>query len=397
MTQSPRFARKLSELAQIQAPYFQMAHHPKVAALPADACNFDTGNPTEMPLPGYVAALQKWSVPQANDWFAYFGGDEHARQVVARTLQAQLERPYTADDIVMTNGAFGALAVVFQCLAEAGDEVIYTVPAWFFYEGMIYYTGATPVPVAICPDDFDLDLKALAAAITEKTKAVLINSPHNPTGKIYPPATLRGLAEILHNASQRYGHPIYLISDEAFRQIRFDNREFPSPTSYYPNSFMVYTYGKTLLNPGDRLGYLAISPELQGREELQEPLFLTKAFAGFATPNSLLMRGLEDIEGLCIDLEQLQQRRDWLVRELRKIGYQVHVPEGTFYLFPRSPLADDWAFIDLLLDQHIYCLPGSVLKLPGYFRLSLTANDQMVEKALPGFAKAFEQAKQLNK
>lgn len=392
MSQTPRFARKMSELAEIEAPFFQLSQHPKVASLPADACNFAFGNPMDMPIPGYVAALQKWSVPHSPDWFAYFGGDDHARSVVARTLQAHFGRPYTAHDIVMTNGAFGALSVALQCLAEAGDEVIYMLPPWFFYEGMIHNTGAKPVAIKIRSDNFDLDLDAIAAAINEKTKAVLVNSPNNPTGKIYPPATLRALAHILQTASDRYGHPIYLVSDEAYRRILFDNIEFPSPTSYYPHSLMVYTYGKTLLNPGERLGYLAISPEMPGREQLQTPLFLAKAFAGFATPNSLLMRAIEDIEELCIDLNQLQRRRDRLVSELRKIGYKVHLPEGTFYLFPRSPLADDWAFIDLLLDQKISCLPGSVVNLPGYFRLSLTANDDMIERSVAGFAAAFELA-----
>ncbi|MFN8444900.1 MAG: aminotransferase class I/II-fold pyridoxal phosphate-dependent enzyme [Caldilineaceae bacterium] len=396
MSQNARFSRKITELAQIEAPLFRNWENPKAATLPADACIFDSGNPTELPLPGYVAALQKWSVPQANDWFGYFGGEGHAKKVVANSLQAQFGRPYTPDDIIMTNGAFGALAVALQCLAEAGDEVIYLLPPWFFYEGMIHNTGAKPVAVQIRLDNFDLDLDAIAAALNEKTKAIVINSPNNPTGKIYPPATLAALAEILQSASERYGHPIYLISDEAYRRILYDNREFHSPTSYYPHSLMVYTYGKTLLNPGERLGYLAVSPEMPGREELQKPLFLAQAFTGFAIPNSLLMRALEDIEELCVDLNQLQRRRDRLVGALQKIGYQVHVPEATFYLFPRSPLADDWAFVDLLMEQKISCLPGSVVNLPGYFRLSLTANDAMIERSLAGFAAAFALAQSRN-
>ena len=219
---------------------------------------------------------------------------------------------------------------------------------------------------------------------------IYLCSPNNPTGKIYPPATLQALAEILKSASERYGHPIYLFSDEAYNRILLDNQEFPSPTSYYPYSLMVYTYGKTLLNPGERLGYLAISPEMPEREKIRFPLFLAKAFAGLATPNSLLMHAIEDIEELCIDLNQLRRRRDQLINALREIGYKVHQPEGTFYLLPQSPIADDWAFFNILAEQNIICLPGTVVDLPGYFRLSLTANDLMIERSIAGFARAFE-------
>lgn len=393
MSQTPRFAHKITELGQIESPFFQVSA--RIAQLPSspDTCDFTFGNPHDMPLPGYVAALQKWSVPNSKDYYAYVSGEDHAKKVIAKSLNDRFGRPYAADDILMTNGAFGALSVMFQCLVEAGDEVLYMLPPWFFYEGMIHNAGGKAVQLRVRPDNFDLDLDAIAAAINEKTKAVLVNSPNNPTGKIYPPATLRALGQILTDASQRYGHPIYLFSDEAYNHILLDNAEFHSPTSYYPYSLMVYTYGKTLLNPGERLGYLAISPEMPERETIRMPLFITKLFVGLATPNALLMHAIEDIEELCIDLNQIQRRRDRLVAALSEIGYQVHCPQGTFYLLPKSPIEDDWAFFDILAAQNIICLPGTVVDLPGYFRLSLTANDAMIERSIAGFAKAFAIAK----
>ena len=393
MTQSPPFARKMAELAQIEAPFFQVQMHPKYVNRAADCCDFTFGNPNEMPLPGFVAALQKWSTPQNPSWYGYFSGEDHAQAVVARTLSDRLGRPYTAADVLMTNGATGALTVALQGLVEAGDEVIYLLPPWFFYAGMIHHAGGKPIAVKIRQDNFDLDLDAIAAAITDKTKAIIVNSPNNPTGKIYPPATLQALGELLLTASAKHGHPIYLISDEAYNRILFDNCAFPSPTSYYPNSLLVYTYGKTLLTPGQRLGYLAISPEMTGGETLRMPLLMAKLFSGLAIPNSLLMHGIEDLEELSIDLNQLQRRRDRLVTALHEIGYTVHAPEGTFYLLPRSPLSDDWAFFNLLADHNIYCLPGTVVDLPGYFRLSLTASDEMIERSLAGFAATFALAK----
>ena len=392
MTPPPPFARKMAELAQIEMPFFQMQQHPKYVNRRADSCNFTFGNPHDMPLPGFVAALQKWSTPQDQNWFAYFGGQDHAQAVIARRLHDRSGRPYVAEDVLMTNGAFGALTVALQGLVEAGDEVIYLLPPWFFYAGMIHHAGGKPVAVPIRQDNFDLDLNAIAAAITDKTKAIIVNSPNNPTGKIYPPATLRALGDLLQQASARYGRPIYLILDEAYSRILFDGNDFPSPTAYYPYSLLVYTYGKTLLNPGERLGYLAISPEMPEREQVRMPLLMAKVFSGLAIPNSLLMHAIEDIEELCLDLNQLQRRRDRLVTALREIGYTVHNPEGTFYLLPRSPLADDWAFFELLADHNIYCLPGTVVDLPGYFRLSLTASDDMIERAIPGFAAAFAAA-----
>lgn len=392
MSQTPRTSTRMAELAQIASPIFQTSERIDRMPRTPNTCDFAFGNPQDMPLPGYVSALKKWSTPDSKDYYAYFAGDEHARNVVARTLRDRSGRPYTDEDILMTNGAFGALAVMFNGLLEAGDEVIYMLPPWFFYAGMIHNAGATPVPVKVRPDNFDLDLDAIAAAINEKTKAVLVNSPNNPTGKIYPPATLQALSEVLQDASKRYGHPIYLFSDEAYNRILLDNQEFPSPSSYYPYSFVVYTYGKTLLNPGERLGYLALSPEMPERETIRMPLFVAKAFTGLATPNSLLMHAIEDIEELCIDINQLRRRRDRLIEALGEIGYQVHRPEGTFYLLPKSPIEDDWAFFDILAAQDIICLPGTVVELPGYFRLSLTANDEMIERSIRGFAKAFEKA-----
>jgi aspartate aminotransferase len=247
-------------------------------------------------------------------------------------------------------------------------------------------SGGTPVSVKIDQQTFDLDLAAIEAAITEKTCLIIVNSPNNPTGKIYPSGTLQELSKILTQASERNGRPIYLLSDEAYRQILFDGRSFYSPTSYYPYSFMVYTYGKTLLTPGQRLGYIALPPEMPERELMRTAVFNIQALSGFAFTSALLQHALADIQPLSIDIEHLQYKRDWLVSALRESGYDVHSPEGTFYLLPRSPIEDDRVFTQLLAQEGVLCLPGSVAEMPGYLRLSLTANDEMIEQAIPKFA-----------
>jgi aspartate aminotransferase len=380
----------MDQLSETMARLERWFTNPKLARKAPEIADFLFGNPQDMPIPGFVAALQAWSQPQSPDWFAYFSGQEHARTVVAQSLTTQFDRPFSPADVFMTNGAFGALAVLLDALVSHGDEVIFNLPPWFFYEGMILHAGGTPIRVSVNPTTFDLDLDAIAAAITPHTRAIIVNSPNNPTGKIYSPAALHALADVLATASERHGRPIYLISDEAYRRIVFDNQPYPSPTSYYANSIMVYTYGKTLLTPGERLGYLALSPEMTYREALRAPIDTAQIFTGLAIANSTLMHGLADLEALAIDIPQLERRRNRLVDILQSHGYSVHVPEGSFYLFPRSPSDDDWAFCEVLADHDVFCLPGSVFEMPGYFRLSVTASDAMIEQAIAGFAAAMQ-------
>ncbi|MCB0005639.1 MAG: aminotransferase class I/II-fold pyridoxal phosphate-dependent enzyme, partial [Anaerolineales bacterium] len=320
--------------------------------------------------------------------YAYKMNEASSQQTVAGSLRAQFGRPYDPEDIFMTNGATGALYVTIQTIADAGDEVIYISPPWFGYEEMIRNAGATPVGVRIDPVSFDLDLESIAAAITPRTRLIIVNSPNNPTGKIYPPETLRALGSLLAGASQQYGRPIYLLSDEAYRRILFDGNQFPSPSSFYPFSFIVYTYGKTLLTPGQRLGYIAISPEMPEREAMRNAIFTMQANCGYAFASALLQHALADLEPLCIDMEQMQVKRDRLVEGLREAGYEVHAPEGTFYLLPKAPLADDIAFADQLAAEGVLVLPGTICEMPGYLRLSLTANEAMIDRALPVFQRA---------
>lgn len=363
------------------------------ASVDPEACNFMLGNPHDMPLQGFVDALARAIVPQDKDWFAYKMNEDIPRQVLAKNLSQTRGLSFQPEDIFMTTGAFGALAVSLNAMIDPGDEVIFITPPWFFYETLILAAGGKPVRVKVNPESFDLDLAAIEAAITTSTRAIIVNSPNNPTGKIYPASTLEGLSELLTDASQRNQRPVYLISDESYCRIVYDGRDFLSPTNYYPNSFLVYTYGKTLLTPGQRLGYLALPPGMTDMEAMREAIFASQFATAYAIPNALLQHSLPDLEKLSVDVEQLQERRDRLVGELRQIGYDIHTPEGTFYLLPRSPMPDDREFTRLLAEQHIYCLPGSVCEMPGYFRISVTANDDMVERSLPGFARAMELAK----
>lgn len=351
--------------------------------------DFVFGNPHEMPLPKFTAALQSWSSPRDENWFAYKQSEPGAREAVAHTLRQRFDMPFDPEDIFLTNGAFAALAVALSAIIDPDDEVIYISPPWFFYEAMIVSRMGTPVRVRCDPISFDLDLAAIGAAITPRTRAIIVNSPNNPTGRIYPAATLQKLADLLAAASQRNGRTIYLLSDEAYNRIVFDGRNYPTPTAFYADSLLLYTYGKTLLTPGQRVGYIALPPAMAGRERLRPALFAAQVVTGYAFPNALLQHALPDLERLSIDIEHLQTKRDRLVTALGGMGYDLQRSEGTFYLLVRSPLADDMAFCRRLADHDVLVLPGAVFEMPGYFRISLTANDEMIDRALPRFAAAF--------
>jgi aspartate aminotransferase len=354
--------------------------------------NFAVGNPQELPLPGFVDALRHAAEPHNKDWFAYKLSEPGAQEVVAQALRDELRLPFEAADIAMTPGAFGALAIALQVTVDPGDEVILNLPPWFFYEAMVVQAGGIPVKVSVDRITFDLDLDAIEAAITPRTRAIIVNSPNNPTGRIYPPETLERLATILGEASGRHGRPIWLISDEPYRRIRFDGAPFHSPLAYYPYALMCYSYGKILLTPGQRLGYLALPPTLPGREALRQAILTTQVAGGWLFPNAVMQHGIAEYERLSIDMDALHAKRNRMMSALCEIGYSVHAPEGTFYLLPKSPWEDDLAFIRALEARHILCLPGATVELPGFFRISLTATEEMIERSLGGFAEAFRYA-----
>lgn len=346
------------------------------------------GNPQEMPLPGFVASLREHTIPHTKDWFAYKFSEPDARAVVADALHRWRGLPFEPDDIALTTGAFGALAAAFRALLDPGDEVIYSLPPWFLYEPMLLAADAVPVKVRVRDADNDLDLDAIAAAIGPRTRAVIVNTPHNPTGRIYPPATLAALADLLTSESERFGSPIWLLADEPYARLVFSDAEFHSPSEFYPYTLIAYSYGKVLLTPGERIGWLAISPSIPDRQALRDAIQLAQVAGGWLFPNAVLQYAIADLETLSIDLDELEGKRDRVVAELLDAGYQLRQPEGTFYLWVRSPDPDDLAFCRRLADHRVLVLPGTICEAPGHFRISLTGSQEMIDNALPGFRAA---------
>jgi aspartate aminotransferase len=355
--------------------------------------DFVFGNPHELASRAYGDALARATVPRTPDHYAYKLNERVATEAVATSLAERFGIPFSPEDIYMTNGNFAGISIVLRTVVEPGDEVVFVSPPWFFYEGLILAAGAEPVRVSADRRTWDLDLDALERAITPRTRAVLINSPNNPTGKVYPPATLDRLSAILTAASRGAGRPVLLLSDEAYSRILFDDRPFSTPVAHYPHSFLLYTYGKAHLAPGSRLGYIAVPPTMPERHEMRDSMLLWQVLTGWAFPVALLQHALPNLDPLGIDIGSLQRRRDRMVPALREMGYEVVLPEATFYVLVRSPWEDDMDFAELLASRDVFVLPGQMFEMPGWFRISLTASDEMVERGIPGFAAGMDAAR----
>ncbi len=386
-----RLTARIAEAAEPFIRFFNDYERNRAAAA-SHFSDFVAGNPQEPTIEGYGEAIQRHASSDDPRWFAYTMSDPGARAVAAASLNERLGSEFRPEDVVMTNAAMAGLAVTLRSVCDDGDEVVMVSPPHFLYEPMILAAGATSVRVRMREGDFDVDVDGIAGAITARTRAVIVNSPHNPTGRIYPPATLRRLADALTEGSRTNDRTIYLLSDEAYHRIVFDGNPFESPALHYPSSFLIYTYGKTLLTPGQRLGYIAVRPDMPNREDILQSLTVAQLVSGWAWPNALLQHALGDLELLTVDVGHLQERRDRMVAALRETGYDVHVPEATFYLLVRSPLEDDEKFTELLASHGVFVMPGRLLEAPGYFRISLTASDAMIDRSLPSFGEALAEA-----
>lgn len=376
------------EALQASLPFYQWyarSPHTERAGQPG-VMDLLFGNPHDMPIPTYVEAILKHTEPKDPSWYAYMLDHPAATETAAADLAAHTGMPWRAEDIAMTTGGWGAIATAIRMVTEPGDEVIYYDPPWFFYDILVRGAEAVPVVLPLEAPRFSPDPDQLAAAITPRTRAVLLNTPHNPSGRVLEPGELEGIAEVLRSASERYGHPIYLLSDEAYRLIVMDGRRSASPAECYDHTLVLYSYGKQWLAPGQRIGYLGISPRIADRAALREAATLVRFVNAYGFPNNTLQRALPDISRLVIDMSAIQRRRDRMVSALDQAGYEPTNPEGTFYIMARSPEPDDEAFVARMAADDLFFLPGTTVMMPGWFRISLTASDTMIDAAAERFA-----------
>jgi len=356
--------------------------------------DFSLGNPNLPPPKVFQEKLAEIVKNDETGSHAYMQntGYPHVRQAVAVYLSKEHETDITENEILMTCGAAGGLNVTLKTLLDPDDEVL--TPAPFFVEYKFYVENhrGNFVPVKTRPD-FTLDIKAIDAAITRNTKAIIINSPNNPTGQIYSEASLNQLGSLLRDKSQEYGRTIYLISDEPYRKIVYDGNAVPSIFACYPETILVTSYSKDLSIPGERIGYIAVNPSASFRSDLMGGMSLANRILGFVNAPALMQRVVGEIQGASVDITPYARNREILCSGLSACGYEFAKPPGAFYLFPKSPVDDDVAFVRALQEERILTVPGSGFGGSGHFRIAYCVQEQTIVNALPGFERTINKFK----
>jgi aspartate aminotransferase len=359
---------------------------------PDKVFDFSLGNPNVAPTPEFKEALKAAASDTSPGIHSYMpnAGYEDVRAAVAKRIRDLEGYDIDHNWIVMTVGAGGALNVVLKTIVNDGDEVI--TPKPFFVEYVFYADNHNATAITVpTKKDFSLDLEAIEAAINPKTAALLINSPNNPTGRVYPEDQIKGLADLLENKSKQIGRPITLISDEPYRGITYDGVKVPSILRAYTNSIVVTSFSKDLSIPGERLGYIAVNPAIQDGELTMAGLILSNRILGFVNAPALQQRAVKNSINSIVDVEIYRKRRDKLHNALSSFGYDCVKPEGAFYLFPRSPTEDEIPFVNKLREKLILVVPGSGFGGPGCFRISYCVSDDTIDGSLKGFEEAIKE------
>jgi len=311
---------------------------------------------------------------------------------VAEYLAKEQQAPVTEKEVLMTCGASGALNVTLKAVLDPGDEVLTPIPCFVEYKFYVDNHGGVLKTVAAKPD-FELDPEAISAAITGKTKVFLINSPNNPTGQVYSEESLKTLGKILEQKSKEFKRTIYLLSDEPYRKIVYDGIVVPSIFRAYKDSIIGTSYSKDLSLPGERIGFIAVNPAATYREDLLAAMIVANRILGYVNAPALMQRIVACMQGLSVDISEYARKRDLLCDGLAGFGYEFVKPSGTFYLFPRSPIADDVEFVDTLKEERILVVPGSGFNGPGYFRIAFCVDDNVIKNAMPGFGRTIAKYK----
>jgi aspartate aminotransferase len=319
-------------------------------------------------------------------------GLQDVREEIARSLAIESNcTELSVDHIVMVCGAAGGLNITLKTLLDPGEEVIVFSP--FFVEYLFYSENHGGKTVTVpTNDDFSLNFNALRDALSPKTKAVIINSPNNPTGVVYSRKVLEELASVLKKYSTEKNNPIYLISDDPYKKIVFDGVETPNILELYDHSIYITSHSKDLAIPGERIGYVAVHPKCADVENLMSGLIFCNRVLGFVNAPALIQRAIKNVQNVSVDAEFYRKKRDFLYAELTRIGYSVVKPQGAFYFFPKSPIEDEVIFTQKLAEKRVLVVPGRGFGSPGYFRISYCVPDKVLEGSILGFEEAFNQA-----
>lgn len=316
------------------------------------------------------------------------------RKAVADSLNRRFGMEYVPEDIFMTSGAAGALAHAIRCVTEPGDEVITFAP---YFPEYVPYVDGTGAVLKVVPADitsFQINFDAFLEMMNPNVQAILINSPNNPSGIVYSTETITRLAQILTEKQEEYGHDIYLISDEPYREIVFEGTDSPFISKFYDNTICCYSFSKSLSLPGERIGYVAVNPKCKDAELIINMCGQVSRFTGHNCPSSLIQLGVARVLNETSDLSIYEKNKNILYKELTAMGYECVEPGGTFYMFPKTPIADANEFCNMTAHElDLILVPGDSFMCPGHMRLAYCTTTDMVERSLPLFEKAIKMCK----
>ena len=356
--------------------------------------DFSLGNPDVPPPPLFYSVIREVIDNETPGIHGYMPnqGFPFVREALAKKISNEQMVPIQGSDILMTCGAAGALNVIFKALLDPGDEVI--TPSPYFVEYGMYVDNhggvLNPVPTDA---EFNLDLTAIEAALNERTKIVLINSPNNPTGQIYSADSLKKLGDLLKKAGEKFKHTIYVVSDEPYRNIVFDGHTVAPLMTASSNTIVASSYSKELSLPGERIGFIAVHPEMDGKQEMLGALTLANRILGFVNAPALMQRVVAQLQEASVDSAIYAKRLDAFCPILDAAGIKYVRPKGAFYLFPQAPIEDDVRFCQLLQQEKILAVPGRGFGLPGHFRLAFCVDEKVKRASAEGFKKAAAAAK----
>lgn len=385
MAISMKIQKALEEASWIRK-MFEEGNRLKGMYGPEKVFDFSLGNPIAEPPEEFFEELKKIAHNPIPGMCRYMSnsGYEETRSSIASMLSEETGLSFTGGQIIMSTGAAGGLNIALKSILDPGDEVI--TPSPYFVEYRFYVDNHGGVLKLVeTRNDFSLDLEAIEAAIGKKTKAILINSPHNPTGVVYSEESLIQLGEILARKSEHYGKPICLLSDEPYKKIVYDELKLPDVFSVYDYCFAINSHSKDLSIPGERIGYVAISPLAEGKEKIAEAMAFSNRTLGFVNAPALMQRLVGKLMHVSVDISEYQEKRDLLYNTLADFGYSMVKPMGAFYLFPRCPIDDDVAFVRALQAKNILTVPGRGFGKPGHIRIAYCVEKWVIENSLPGF------------
>lgn len=350
--------------------------------------DYSLGNPS-VPVPQEFTDIMIKMLQEKNPMelhgYSQSLGIPSVREKVAASLNRRFQMDYTGDRIFMTTGAAGAIAHALRCVSQPGDEILTFAPYFPEYTPYVNLTGARLKVVPADTDGFQINFEAFDEMLTEKVAAVLINTPNNPSGMVYSTQTMKKLAEIMEEKQKKYGHDIFLISDEPYREIVFEGVDSPYPSAFYDNSLSCYSFSKSLSLPGERIGYVAVNPKCTDADIISVMCSQISRGTGHNCPPSIIQLAVAEVLDLTADLSVYETNMNILYKELTSLGLECVRPGGTFYIFPKAPEADAVAFSEKAKKYDLIVVPSDSFGVEGYFRLAYCIDTEKVERSLEAF------------